>query len=220
MKARQGRVLIADPHYYSSPPNVLTGEFELDLFDHPILDVADLCLSTKRGERKVGGETEQTGWKHDRNYRLRPILRPRVKRSGPEEELHKQLARLYGQPSDLDERYEQASKLFERLSIDDAYEFTVGCQFTVGTGLDLKRNLTLYVPRTASIVPAITHALTWMTDRWNKKRVKKHEPKPFQFTPQHMQRIVEYVAEDLRTGIILKHNVEAGIAADAMVGFT
>lgn len=217
LEAGNGIVIVADPEYAGSPADMLWGDFEIHLFDHPTIEFRrhSTMLVTKRGSEKRGSEECQTGWENDREYRLTPRPKPRTKRAN--DDFYKQLARLYGQPDNLDELYEQVDHLFERLIVGD-YEFTIGFQASTGFDLGYKRARSLYVPRSASPQAALRYALNWMTDLWNAHTPPKGWPPHFKFQPEHVAAMVVYMLDDLRTGRVLQHNVGAGRMADAMTG--
>jgi hypothetical protein len=54
-----------------------------------------------------------------------------------------------------------------------------------------------------------------VTDLFNAKRSKEEG---FQITPEHVERILTYILDDLETGKVLQHNTQAGQDSDAAVG--
>jgi hypothetical protein len=218
LEAGNGIILIADPKYWGSHPDQMDGRFEMHLFDRPTIDAKKERIIAPRGTKKVGDQDWQTGWENDRQYCLCERSRPTQKRE--DDGLHKQLARLYGQPDNLDELYATASSFFERLPVGD-FEFDIYMQNSASHHLGrnkYSRWQAYYIPRLVSPAAGLTHALTWMLDQWNAQKPLEGWAEQFKFTKQHIEAMVNYALEDLKTGKVLAHNVKAGMSADALVG--
>ncbi|HAO64561.1 TPA: hypothetical protein DCQ44_01100 [Candidatus Taylorbacteria bacterium] len=189
LKQKLGSVLIADPSYYGSPSDTLTGRFEAHLYGKPQIYIKNAYLMT---DRSTG--TRQTLWGCDREYRLYPTPQPSGDRS-----------------------WDALRGWFKTLSIEEDYKFQIGFQSATGRGAMNDKELSLYIPQNVSVSATLAFAILWMTDLWNKQ--VKAARKGFQFTPQHIVEMVKYAEADLKTGEVLRHNVQAGQDADVAAGF-
>jgi hypothetical protein len=219
LESGSGIVVIADPEHWTSDPELMTGKFELHLFDRPTIDLRKLWLKVPRGTKTVGSEQHQTGWENDRKYRLYPKEQPT---EDQDDGISEQLAQLYRRPSPKVMRRlnKQVDELFEQLHVGE-YVFTIGLQSS--SGHTLERNQyshwqVYYIPRTVSPRAGLIHALTWMTDQWNTQKPPEGWKKQFKFCSQHIRSIVRYMLRDLETGSVLKHNIDAGRMADTLTG--
>jgi hypothetical protein len=207
LESGNGVILMADPEYYGSPSDLMSGRFRMHLFDRPIIDAKNDWIKVHRGSKKVRGEDWQTGWEQDREYSLRKKDRLIEKNGGDKS-------------ADREELWNIASDLFEELSIGD-FEFSIGFQASVGSTLHCEKDSrvqTYYIPRSASRDAAFTHALTWMLDLWNAQKPPEGWPVQFTFTKEHVEAMVRYALEDLKTGKVFAHNVQAGMDADVLMG--
>ena len=164
LKENGGRILVADPHYWGSPADRLTGEFEIHLFDHPMINIRTQYLWTSRGSKMRNGQSWQTGWENDRQYRLYPRRQP----TG-------------------DATRDLVASWFQNLTIGKEYVFEIAFQSisAMGTeGAENGRHLMLYIPQSVSVENALTCAINWMTHLWHEQAIRtKRKNFPFQPRP-------------------------------------
>ena len=103
-----------------------------------------------------------------------------------------------------------ASSFFENLEVGN-FEFKISSEMTVGRGV-LGYELALYVNNPEN---SIKYALTEGVGKINRILEKENKPR---ITQTDIESIMDYVNSDLKTGDILKKNIQAGRDADAYCG--
>ena len=144
-------------------------------------------LNSSRGIRKVNGHEVQTGWENDRKYILRDT---------------------------------PVTNFFEGIPVGDKYRFSI--HFQECSSVSISRNKHskwqgYYIPPKTPRRATLDHALTWMINLWNSHKPPTGWPKPFQFTKENVESMVDYALKDLKDGVIFKGNVRAGMDADLLL---
>jgi hypothetical protein len=113
-----------------------------------------------------------------------------------------------------DRLWDSLAEWFQRLQLDNNYELNISALHLLSRGLLYKHSVVLYIPRPMSdnAAKAFTYALKWMLDKWNVQKGK------VVFTDVHIEKMVTYIMEDLKSGAVMKHNLQAGMDADVAVG--
>lgn len=117
---------------------------------------------------------------------------------------------------------------FEGLKINKDWIFEIGGQFAVGFGLlPSKRDSKIgdartigrmfYVPREEALDVAIHSQLDWSVEKVQEELKRLNWSREL-IGLWDMSRIVNYVMEDLKTGRVVKHNIQAGVDADVALG--
>jgi len=210
LEGERGSIIIVEPEYWTYPKENLTGKFWIHFLDRPQMKVAEkrLAFMVPRENKVVNGDFVQTGWEHDRAY----LLRERAS------EAERKKALKEGKMT------AQAREFFEYFNVDDQERFELKIDFQDAPyrsyPYENQGYRAIYVPRAAGPRAGLTEAFAWATRLWNNKPVHPgFRPDPFSFTDAHVQRIVDYVTEDLETGKVLRHNVRAAQEADAFCGY-
>jgi hypothetical protein len=190
-KLRQhgGHFLISEPGPQSFRDRVI--DASLGIYDKPILDSNEF-FHVKRGSEKRGKEDWQTGWENDRSYLLRETPKP----TG-------------------DGILDTCRSLFDALIVGE-YSFKIGFQEAAGRNLFRKNSRLFYVPEGASYEPAFRKAVSYIIGRINATNIRDGVESK-NLNRDHIDRIVEYAMEDLRTSNVFKQNVSAGLQADNII---
>ena len=190
LRQQGGHFLIAEPGPQSYQERVI--DADLGIYDKPILDSNEI-FHVKRGTKKIRGEDWQTNWENDRLYLLREIPKPNTD----------------------DPTGDLCRSLFDRLMVGE-YEFKIGFQYASGRNIFRRDGRLFYVPQDTSYEPAFRKALSYMIGRMNATNIKEGR-EHMNLGKSHIDQIVQYAMEDLNTSKVFKHNVGAGLEADAIM---
>jgi hypothetical protein len=114
-----------------------------------------------------------------------------------------------------DKFWESAYEMFEILKLGKGYSFEIHCQSVVYRGLLEGQNRAWYIPQHADLEEkALREAIGAFIEQINVK-VGQSETG---LGKLELEKMVQYAVDDLRTGKILEHNIQAGQDADVMFG--
>jgi hypothetical protein len=198
LQARQGRILIAGGSISSG--HDWFDQASLSFYDRPYISMVGIpsnpvSISTRRGSNTFSGEHWQTGWQNDRHYLLRRKLAP----TG-------------------DHAWDTARTFFEGLEVGE-FEFKIGFESVVSRTFPWE-DIVLFIPNGKPPKKAFVRAFEFVTEKLDRHfaRTEKGTYR-FRFEREHIEAMVTYVVDDLVTGKVFKHNVDAGAEADMMTGF-
>ncbi len=112
-----------------------------------------------------------------------------------------------------DALWEAAYNLFEILKLNNNYVFEIHGQFIVGFGLSEEKGAMLYIPKKEG---SEENALRFTIGKFITEINAQNGDSGL--CDSDLELMVNYAVDDLKTGKIWKHNIEAGQAADAMLG--
>lgn len=115
--------------------------------------------------------------------------------------------------------WEEAYLLFDNLKLKDGWSFQISGTSCSSRGLFDDAGKTLYIPKSKDYSKSLEEVLRFTI----LEQVKRVNVLPYvkksEIDDNDMNSILKYIFEDLKEGSVMKHNTEAGMKADAMVGF-
>lgn len=191
LKSHGGAVLIVEAGSRSFPDHII--DAKLFLFQNCRLE--DESVQVSWGDDWVQNRNKQMMVKRDqdREYQLRKK-----------------------DPPSKDPLWEYLANTKERLILTKDYGFEINPASVVSRGYLDEGSTTFYIPGKNGIQSCFTVAITSMINLINKQARKDKEPPPL--TDGHVSQIIEYMLDDLVTGIAMRKNYEHGLMADAALG--